>query len=163
MAPDKQISGVGGWLSFLIASLMVLGPLLGSGRLNQEFSVAIETYPHLANDVNWANYKQISWSIFWLSSAFAFAAGYRLWKLHFPESVRFAVIALWVSGPVSGIAYVVVGMAIYGAPSSSGLGELVAPLVGSVLGAAVWTAYLKRSVRVRNTYNLGLPANEQQP
>lgn len=163
MAKNKHISGIGGWLVYLIFGLMVLGPLSGAGRLSMEFSVTAEKFPHLASDANWINYKDISWGLFWLSSAIGFSAGYRLWKLHFPESVRFAVIALWVIGPVAGVTYLVAGILIFGMPSSANYGQVIGPILGSAIVAGIWTAYLKRSVRVKNTYKLTLPGYDQQP
>jgi hypothetical protein len=82
MTKNPYISGVGGWLALLIIGLMVLGPLMGFGKLSSEFSDALEQYPQLANNVQWQNYRQLSWLIFAATASVSFAAGYRLWQIH---------------------------------------------------------------------------------
>ncbi len=160
MSKYKHIHGIAGWLALIIISLMVLGPLMGMGQLHNEFTDAVEKYPNLAENANFLDYKQISWIIFWLSTAIGFLAGYRLWKQHYPESVRFAIIALWISGPIEYIAHQVAAVIIFGTPSGNVYGEVLSATIILVIAAGVWTAYLKFSSRVRNTYKIGQPSFE---
>lgn len=153
MAKNQYVSGVGGWLGLLVVGLTILGPLIGLGKMSNEFRDAVEQFPQLADNAQWQNYKQISWLIFTASSVISFSAGYRLWKIHFPESVRFAILALWLAGPLGNVLYVIAAVVIFG--NNAG-GDVVTQMIGgilsSVITAGIWTAYLSKSQRVRNTY-----------
>ena len=153
MAKNPYVSGVSGWLGLLVVGLMILGPLMGLGQLSNEFHEAVEQFPQLANNPQWQNYKQVSWLIFTTSAAISFAAGYRLWKIHFPESVRFAILALWLAGPLGNSLYVIAAITIFGNNAGGGaIAQMIGGTISSLIAAGVWTAYLMRSARVRNTY-----------
>lgn len=155
MAKNQYVSGVGGWLRLLIVGLMVLGPLMGLGSLANEFHDAEKQFPQVVTNIQWSIYKLTSWLIFATLAAISFSAGYRLWQIHSSESVRFAILALWLAGPVGNLLYVVSALVIFGAQlGGNGLANMTGGLIGSCVAAGIWTAYLKRSVRVRNTYNL---------
>src|SRR3989338_999487 len=155
MGKNTNISGVGGWLALLVVGLMVIGPLLVAGRFYNEIGAIVRQYPLLEHSDKWQTYKQISLLILTTSIAINFIAGYRLWKLHFPESVWFAISALWLGGPFAGILIAISGIVILdGAANSFEIGKIFGELISSALSAGIWTIYLKRSARVRNTYKL---------
>ncbi|HMN14365.1 MAG TPA: DUF2569 family protein [Bellilinea sp.] len=155
MAKNPYISGIGGWLGLLVVGLTILGPLSGFGKLSNEFRDALEQFPQLAGNSQWQNYKQMSWLIFTASAAISFSAGYRLWKIHFPESVRFAILALWLAGPLGNILYMASAFFIFGDNVGGNvIAEMIGGTIASCVAAGIWTAYLMRSVRVRNTYKL---------
>jgi hypothetical protein len=164
----SQLSGVRGWLAFLVISLTILGPIQGLARMNREFETAEEKFPNLHSDVSWILYKRLSWYLFAAMAAVGIAAGYRLWKAHVKESVRFAIVALWLVGPgawVGGIAAMLVAFGINAgreALRGSAWAETAVAGFASVIVAGAWTAYLARSVRVRNTY-AGLSRTAQGP
>lgn len=159
MPTNESIAGIGGWLGFLIVSLMILSPLAGLGRLFGEISVAEIQYPQLVANTQWSNYKQASWLILALSVAISFSAGNRLWKSHFSESVRFAILALWISGPLGNLLHLTTAVVVMGSQAmSSAFPEMLGGIIGSCIPAGVWTAYLMRSVRVRNTYKMSFSA-----
>ena len=159
MAKNEYLAGIGGWLGFLIVGLMILGPLVGLGRLFGEFSDAERQFPQLVVNTRWSNYKQASWLILAVSVAISFSAGYRLWKIHFSESVRFAIVALWLSGPFGNLLYLTTTVVVFGSQTmSSALPEMLGGIIGSCIAAGIWTAYLVRSVRVQNTYKSSLSA-----
>lgn len=152
----KDFSGIGGWLSILIV-IMILSPLSVIQRFINEFSKTEKIYPQLVVNAQWLQYKQISWLIIVFSIAFSFTAGYRLWKFHFPNSVLFAIIALWISGPLGNLLHTVTAIALFGSQALSvALPEMFGGIIGSCIGAGIWTAYLVRSSRVKNTYNYKL-------
>jgi hypothetical protein len=156
VAKNPHISGIGGWLGLLVIGLMILGPLLGASKLSHGFSDTLKQFPQLANNAPLENYKQVSWLIFAVSASVSFAAGYRLWKIHFPKSVRFAVLALWLAGPLSNVLYAISAIAIFGSSNVRGdaIVQIIMVTILSVIAAGIWTAYLMRSVRVRNTYKM---------
>ena len=69
-----------------------------------------------------------------------------------PATPRIVIVGLWLLGPVLLIATLLLGAALFdsslGAMIAAGGGALVRPFVY----AAIWTAYLRRSERVANTY-----------
>ena len=153
MAKNTNISGIGSWLAVLIFGMMVLSPLIGIGSLSNELRTAIEKLPQLEQNSQWQTYKQTAWIIFTSSAALSFTAGYRLWKLHIPDSVKFAIYALWIISIgrpfLDGVATIV----IFGSNNFSEVfPEMIAAMIPAVITAGIWTAYLKRSVRVKNTY-----------
>lgn len=155
MAKNLYISGVGGWLGLLVVGLTILGPLLGFSQLSNELGAAMREFPQLANNAQWQNYTQVSWLIFTASASVSFAAGYRLWKIHFPESVRFAILALWLAGPLGNVLYVTSAITIFGSKAGGdAIAQMVGGTISSFIVAGIWTAYLMRSVRVKNTYKL---------
>jgi hypothetical protein len=153
MAKDPYISGIGGWLALLIVGLMILGPLTGFGRLSEEFRDTLERYPQLTANSQWQNYTQVSWLIFATTASVSFAAGYRLWKVRSPDSVRFAILALWLAGPIGNALYIILGATIFGsAPLENAAAQMVGDIGAACIVAGIWTTYLWRSCRVRNTY-----------
>jgi hypothetical protein len=117
-------------------------------------------FPQLANSAKWQNYMLVSWLIVTAAVAICFVAGYRLWKIHFPETVRFAIFVLWIAGPLGNILNIISAIVIFGSNAGSGFfTQMVAGTISSAIGAGIWTAYLMRSVRVRNTYKLQHPGS----
>jgi len=150
----SDIQGIGGWLVLLIVGLMIVGPLSGLFRISHELRNAIETYPQLADNTQWQNYKVVAWIIFTSSAVISFVAGYRLWRIHNRESVRFAIIANWIEGPLQNIFYIISAGIIF--DIGVGLSQLIIKrVIISCIGAGIWTAYLLLSDRVKNTYGSG--------
>lgn len=157
LAKNEYLTGIGGWLGFLIASLMIFSPLGRLGTIVRQFSRTEKQYPQLLANAQWANYKLAIWLIVSVCVAISIAAGYRLWKVHFSESVRFAIIALWISGPLGGLLYMATEAVVFGIQDMpSTMPEKLRGMAVSICAAAAWTAYLLRSVRVRNTYKTKL-------
>ncbi len=157
MPKNQYISGIGGWLLFLIVILMVLGPATGLGRLTNEIQDVEKKFPALAVNLQWTHYKQASWLILAASAAIGFSAGYRLWKIHAAESVRFAIVALWLAGPLGNLCFLVASLLIFGLrANASVMPGMLGVIMASCIAAGIWTAYLMRSLRVRNTYKTSL-------
>lgn len=153
MPDEPYLKGVGGWLELLIVGLIVVGPWLGFGRMTDEYASAEKQLPSLVTHAAWIQYKQLSWCVFALTAALSITAGYRLWKVHSIDSVRFAVPSLWLAGPGGQVLYFVAAVMSLGMEPAPGmLSALVGSIVASTIAAAIWTAYLLRSQRVRNTY-----------
>ena len=165
MTKNSTRSGIGGLLLLLILWLTFFAPMYGFGKLTLEFSESIKQFPHLATNAQFLNYKQYSFIIFAASALISFAAGIQLWRVHFPESVRFAILAIWLSVPFAKILNLAAALWIYreiAGPSK--IEEMILTMLGSTFSscvvAGIWTAYLLRSARVKNTYNL--PYNQKR-
>ncbi len=155
MAKNSYISGIGGWLGFLIVVLMIISPLSDYNILANGFREASQKSSVLTSTQQWQYYKQASWLIFAISAAIKYSAGYRLWKTHQPESVSFAILALWLSFPIAYIASSISEVLIFNLNINDALisGMYIGATI-QILIAGFWTAYLMRSVRVKNTYKL---------
>jgi len=152
MSTSAYLHGIGGWLRLLIVGLTILGPISGFGRITSDLQSAEEQFPILISSTGWQQYKQFSWYVFWIATAISISAGYRLWKLHVADSVRFAIIGLWLVGPVSCLGQFAVTWFAFGTRAQAAVPEMLSALVASIIGAGIWTAYLHRSTRVKNTY-----------
>lgn len=160
MAKNPYITGIGGWLLLLIVGLMIVGPLMGFSRLSTELHNVLERYPQLALSSQWQIYSRVSWVIFAATAAISISAGYRLWKVHLPSSVRFAVLALWFIGPAGSILYSVSMAFAFGLHAAEKtFPEAIGNFASSCILARIWTGYLTRSIRVGNTYKTRIAAN----
>src|SRR5882762_4771581 len=63
-ARTNSLYGVRGWLLVLVAGMMVIGPLLGVGKINSEIMSAEHQYPALLDLHDWKSYKEAMWLSF---------------------------------------------------------------------------------------------------
>lgn len=148
-----ELKGVGGWLTLLIIGLCIMSPLSGFGKLSSDFEMAEKSTPVLLTLNTWADYKQYTWWVFSLSALLSFIAGYRLWKIHSKDSVRFAIIVLWTVNLLKPLGYFFVGYATLGQQAASAATtSLISAGFGGLIMAGIWTMYLMKSRRVKNTY-----------
>ena len=152
----------------LIAGLMIFGPLLGAGRLYGEIMMLERTYPNLSSVSEWSTYKSTVGWVFLGSAAISFWGGLRLSREKDWSTVENAIAALWISGPGASVALgVLVPFIIFGKASLPDA-DIVPGLLGSVIASSIWTAYLLKSRRVRNTFqktavNEGAVLNDREP
>ncbi|AZY49657.1 DUF2569 domain-containing protein [Bordetella avium] len=151
--PTAGPKGVGGWLLLFIIVLMLFSPLRNIASTAIELNEAEKQYPELLSIAKWSTYKITMWCIVLTSVALNLFAGQRLRKHHAPDSVTLAIKALWFSGPFCQILVALAGIFILevSIPTYLDTGAM-GPFLSSILGAILWTAYLKKSRRVRNTY-----------
>src|SRR6267142_2527427 len=151
-AKAHPLYGVGGWLLLLVAGMMVLGPLLGVGRIGSELMDAERQYPALSSLDEWHTFKTVTWWTFAAIAALSFYGGWGLARGNDWSVVRRAKAILWISGPVGSLVMgVLVPLATFG-KSNVGDAQFVGGLLAAVLTATVWTAYLSKSKRVRVTF-----------
>jgi hypothetical protein len=148
----ENLKGVGGWLAFLVFSLMFLGPLISVGRLASEFEKLERLSPDLLNRIDWSNYKITSWSMLAVGIAITFSAGYRLLKHHRPGTIKFVIWCLWGTWIGLLFADVIATISIFNLSLEAILPGLVKGVIASSMASGLWTWYLKKSVRVKNTY-----------
>jgi hypothetical protein len=148
---QKPLTGVGGWLLLLVLGMTLFGPLLGASQIYGGIVQVERQYPALLDMTAWASIKRVSWIAFFFVAALSIYGGWGLYKERDPSVVKRAKVILWVAGPGAILFF---GIAI----PSIALGdkaidtEVMRELTTAVISAAIWTAYLSKSKRVRNTY-----------
>ncbi|MBW6390207.1 DUF2569 family protein [Halomonas sp. Y3S6] len=143
----------------LVGVLMVAVPLVGVGSLLSNLAILKHLHPSLVGTPGW------DWYLLWMWLAVGCAAGLSVYAslrlLHGKSArdVEAVCSILWVIGPIAAI--VTNGLIPFMMHEAEMLmydyiGPTGVPLVGAILGGAifslVWTSYLSRSQRVRNTY-----------
>ena len=150
-APAEGPAGVDGWLALLVISLLVGGPMIGATKLYEAFVVAERAHPDLVFLPAWETYKTLSWVTFALVAAASFYGGIGLGRGRRWAVVRRARYVLWLTGPVTVLVMNVLLPAIAFGGFTFG-STVVGPFLFSCAIAGLWTAYLAKSKRVRNTY-----------
>lgn len=157
-APEQStVSGVGGWLLLLVIGLMFLGPLMGAGRINADFMSVEDQYPNLKSVAEWGTYKSATWWTFLIVCCLSFYAGLGLVRERNITAVKRAKIILWVIGPLASLILgVFLPVLIFG--KSEPDPQFVGSMIASIIAAAIWTAYLSKSQRVKATYGITTPS-----
>lgn len=176
-APDPNLSdpkGIGGWLVFLIVSLVLLRPVLDS-LLTGAMLANFHTDPSQSQDAMGPIGLYLPWlmkapellvrTLIWLwvagKIALSIYAADLLSRRRTKKAVKTVIFIIWLTGPV----YPLIESGLLGALSGAlaspeirdaiwGVTKIHLPL--PFLGAAIWTLYLLLSRRVKRTYILGL-------
>jgi hypothetical protein len=159
-------AGVNGWLLLLVIGMLVLGPLRNVAETMNAIHDTEAFYPALLKVPLWNTYKLVIWSTIAAACAASIAGGWRLRNDHRPQTVRFAIWMLWLSGPIGAICILFEQATILGAKAEELFSaQAVGGQIGVLAYAAVWTIYLKVSRRVRNTYvnpHFSVPHTDRQ-
>lgn len=157
MAKDPYLSGYGGWLAFLCVSLSILSPIFAVTGTIGELAEAERAYPALLSNPRWHTWKWVHWAAVLAICAYSFMAGNRLRKEHTPSSVIFAKRYFWVMPPVVLLHNLLLPAIIAQVwPDERSTAQVVGQAVAAAVVSAIWIRYLNVSVRVRNTYKIGL-------
>lgn len=150
---QEEPQGVAGWLAVLIAGMLVIGPLSNIASMAAELRMIEMQFPVLQESAEWVSFNRAEWIAILMSSAISIYGGFGLLKKRTPDAVATAKMVLWLNYPIS---VVIVGIAIPATTMSVAAVDkgVVFLLFASLVAASVWTAYLSRSKRVRNTYGL---------
>lgn len=152
----KNTTGIGGWLLLLIASLMLLGPLIGASRISADFISAESQYPNLATLPSWNTFKSATWWSFLVVCCLSLYAGLGLARGRDISVVNRAKVIMWVIGPVASIVMgFFIPLLVFGETESDP--QFIGALIASVIVTVIWTTYLSKSRRVRTTYALTQP------
>jgi hypothetical protein len=147
---DRELTGVGGWLAFLVAVLGIIRPI----------TAVISTYMNLYGDPNVALAYGTAWPTIllfeWLlNGAMIAACWYLAWRLLFrpvPRTVPITIAGLWIVS----VAYQLIDLTgvtwISGAPMVLLVPFMIRPLIQGIIFSTIWTLYLLKSERVANTY-----------
>lgn len=155
--------GVGGWLLLLVIGMLALGPLLGAGRINADFMMAERQYPNLGSLAEWYAFKRATWWAFAVVAAISIYGGWGLVSSRDWSVVNRAKVILWLTGPIASIVLAIfIPLAVFG-KTEAGDPQFIGAFIASVIAASIWTAYLSKSKRVRNTYRYKTVVNETAP
>ncbi|MCD6535174.1 MAG: DUF2569 family protein [Deltaproteobacteria bacterium] len=146
----REPSGIGGWLLLLVINLSAIAPLASIGLLFGEIAKEERAYPQLLNLDKWASYKTITWCYTAVIIALCIYAGIILVRSKTWVSVQRSIIIFWIVWPFSDIFQVSLLTFLFG--NNFITAHTVGTFIGSILAATIWTAYLLKSIRVRNTY-----------
>jgi Protein of unknown function (DUF2569) len=149
LASKKELRGIGGWLLLFILTRTVLGPPWNGWRLFQRWEELRGSAPEYAAGTEFATLQTVSWATFALASVASFLAGIMMWKWVEAKSVEVSIWVLWLFGPMLAIAGHFV--ALFLVDEEFVISDFKAFLI-PVASASIWTAYLLKSVRVKNTY-----------
>ena len=152
-APTADLRGVGGWLAFFLISLSLLSPLRAYEDLTRTFFEAEGATAGLVSSPLWRTYKTILWSALGAQVGLSWIAGWLLVTTTRRGSVRWTIGLLWSVTLVLPLLTFFAVSSMLGPKMGAAQAEtaIVTMVAGSVW-AAVWTAYLLRSRRVKNTY-----------
>jgi hypothetical protein len=143
-ASAEKPSGIGGWLFLLCFSLAVGGPL----------SLIYQTVALLERGFTIASI--VTCGIMLSIGTFSFVTGVKLWKKD-RRAVRLATTFFYVMMVISSVV-AIAGFASAMATSESTAAQQGSSLVGSGIEIfmiqLVWLLYLRKSARVKNTYQL---------
>ncbi len=153
--------GVGGWLLLLVIGMMILAPILGAGRIGTNIMLTEEQFSGVMFSDQWQSYKSLTWLVFIVMAAISFTAGWGLARKKDWSVVNHAKAALWITGPGALILLEVIVPAKAFGEMVAVDAQLIGTLFASIIAATIWTAYLVKSKRVRNTYSYS--ANKIQP
>lgn len=149
----KPLVGVGGWLAFFVIALCVLGPFQAISNTMNEFQTLESANAGATALESWQNYKLGAWTLIGFSVALRLVAGILLTSIHKPFSVHFTIAVLWITPIVTSIGTYLLIYMLFGANTATGSQEgVLSELIIGLTIATVWTAYLLKSLRVKNTY-----------
>ena len=158
---DNGPHGVGGWLALLVAGMVVLGPLLNIGSVYVHFAATEREYPALAQVAEWSSFKTVEWVTIFIFCAISIYGGLGLATKRTPDAVSKAKLVLWFNYPISLIVTTMIipvtiipGIWAQAETAVEFLAKTAVLFLASLIGLAIWTAYLNRSKRVKNTYGL---------
>lgn len=147
-------TGVGGWLWLLIVGMVVLGPLAGAGQIYDEIIKLEEQYPSITSIAAWKSYKSWTWWQYIFFSGMSIYGGHCLVRDRNLRVVNQAKAILWMTGPLAELIMAVIFVSIIG-NSEFNESRFIGGLLASIIVASIWTVYLSKSKRVRNTYREG--------
>lgn len=157
----KPLSGVGGWLWWLVAGMLVIGPLFGTvmllgGTFGQE-----KLNLNLAKSEQWQNFKTLVWVVYLFFLGIQIHAGWAMARRRDPSAVTLGKRALWVAHPVAAFCMGIIVPAMTLDHWSTMIGTAITQIIAQSIWAGIWMVYLNRSIRVRNTYWLSNPMSGQ--
>lgn len=114
--------------------------------------MAESTYPNLKSLSEWSTYKSTLGWAFLGAAAISFWGGLRLSREKTWYAVQDAIAILWITGPGAFVALGVLAPLMIFSKDSYPDWDIVSGLLMSAIATSIWTAYLLKSSRVRNTF-----------
>lgn len=151
--PEKpELYGVGGWLLFFWVSLVFISPLYAVVSLYGDFTSQEMNMPGLEAIPLWGHLKGYYWINLICSIVLLWIAGYRLVKRLEWKSVKLSILVIWLTGPVSAIVTAFYFYLMFPPFFDMAINDIVTDFIKSFSYPFIWTCYLLKSKRVRNTY-----------
>ena len=88
---DDRLRGVGGWLAFLVISLMALGPLAVIAGTLADLGTAEQANPPLSAS-GWQFVEIVDWGLALIQIPMMVYTGWRLNKVFRRSTVKFAIV-----------------------------------------------------------------------
>ena len=152
---ERHPSGVGGWLFLLVLGMILLWPTAGAVAIASTIRLTEEMFPNIVSNNQWSEYKVLTWLAFILFSLLSIYGGFSLINGGDQRIVRGVKLIIWINGPVAAVTFLIIIPVIVFGKTDVLDGQFIRSLVGSTIFAVIWTSYLNRSKRVRNTYGSG--------
>ncbi|EJS93400.1 DUF2569 family protein [Pectobacterium wasabiae] len=157
MTRDKSLSGVAGWLRFLVIIIFIGGVLhilVSIGGL--EWKDLERESPELIYHSGFQNFQMADRVVDFLSGAVLLYAGFLLLKRKVIGTVISVKLIIGVIFPLLILVrYIVSPYLFLGMPPSEALAVdsgIPKDIARTFIWAAIWVSYLHRSDRVKNTY-----------
>ena len=148
MSPRAESVGIGGWLALLVVWMVAFRPVAGVYMLSMLQAHSIADPTSLENST-WLINTSTFWIVFLVVAALSIYGGLRLWRDRSPAAVRTAIVVLWIYSPIAAVDLLIAQVFLEGHVSWP---DAALTIATNLAIAALWTVYLMRSRRVRNTY-----------
>jgi hypothetical protein len=156
MTRDRSLSGIAGWLRFLVIIIFIGGTfqiLISIGA--SEWKDLERASPELIYHSGFQNLQMADRAVGFLSGAILLYAGFLLLKRKVASTVVSVKLIVGVFFPLLILVrYIVSPYLFLGLPPAEVLAEPGVPkdIARTFIWAAIWVSYLHRSNRVKNTY-----------
>lgn len=151
-SPNKTIKGKNGWLGFFIFTMLVLSPI-GSVLSNAiDLGKIVLGNPEILDFTPFKSYTNNYMVLIVVQAILSISVGMVMAFGNSMSSVKYAISVLWITAigsPAFGT--IILPGFIYGREYINPLG-FVLYAVGNAYAVSIWTIYLQRSIRVKNTY-----------
>lgn len=140
-------------LGILIFAMLILWPFLMMVGIRNTILDAVLNFPQLQDRYTYYYFRTAILWVVVISLAFSLIGGGLLFKRRKRTSIYWAILMLWLSGPVGVVASLTIPFFLYdlGNPIDN-IHQSMATLVADCLVRACWTAYLLMSPRVKAVY-----------
>ncbi|MEN3748517.1 DUF2569 family protein [Sphingomonas sp. HF-S3] len=146
---DRELYGVGGWLTFFLVTLGVISPLVSIGSV---LMMTSDSATAGALGDAWDTAVRIEWTIVVIVCLAMWFAVYRFLMVRNWTTVVIGISVIWLVASVTLIVEPLIVAGVLGLPLVQLYGAMGATLVRPLIYAGIWTAYLLKSERVANTY-----------
>ena len=147
-----ELYGVGGWLLFFWISLVFISPLYMVVSLHGYITSQEMSIPGLETIPLWGHIKGYNWISLICSILLLWFAGNRLVRRLEWKSVRLTILVIWLTGPVSVIIMAIYFYLMFPSFFRMAVDGFFTDFIESFSYPIIWTLYLLKSERVRNTY-----------
>ncbi|MBF0605885.1 MAG: DUF2569 family protein [Nitrospirae bacterium] len=148
-------NGIGGWLQFLIVSLVFIGPLVAIARTNGGIYSVEATDPSFIGMAQWKTFKTACWWTTFIDVGMSIYIGIVLMRGQTMIDVRKAQVMLWIRLGIGIASTLLLLIFIFGRAEITP--EVIGSFIVAAVSTAIWSVYLSRSKRVKATYS------EKQP